>query len=270
MADEPSRSISESVRLWLQAVGIPLVLAVLGLWQFVLKEVWWPATAVNLTTDITIKQAGLERAPSHGKELKAIQVEITALNPSTSTIYLLPNYWAAWGHTTSQPPESEDDSVWVQGAERMLDDRISFHVGKHYRTDASTLVAVGVATTDIYLRPHEKISETRVFYVPEGVYDSLSVVVALPIASRQNPKKPGEAAVGVDFEVTPSGIQGSYYRILPSGDHEALPTDKYNNVSQQDIRYYGLQLASSETQLSLWQSPPPEPPAETLPTQPAE
>jgi hypothetical protein len=38
MAGNNKRSKSETIRLWIEAVGIPVVIAALGLWQFWLKR----------------------------------------------------------------------------------------------------------------------------------------------------------------------------------------------------------------------------------------
>jgi len=116
MADESSRTTLDFIRLWLNAVLIPLVLAAGGLWQFYLKEVLWPATAINLSTEVTVKAVGLSgAAPADGKNLQAIELAVSARNPSASTIYLCENYWAAWGLSiTAAKDGTEANKDWPQ------------------------------------------------------------------------------------------------------------------------------------------------------------
>jgi hypothetical protein len=141
MADEPSRSIWESLRLWLTAVGIPSVLAVAGFWQFYLKEVLWPAAAINLTTEVTIKEAGISTNPK-AKNLEAIQVVITAQNPSSSTIYLCTNYWLAYGLTIGAPKQEKGED-WTEDLSRVINSKSGQLSGKHYIYNERILVAGG-------------------------------------------------------------------------------------------------------------------------------
>ncbi len=275
MADEPSRSISESIRLWSQAVAIPLVLAVAGFWQFYLKEVWWPGAAINLTAELSVKEAGLSAAGNGGKKLEAIELVITARNPSSSTVYLLPNYWAAWGVTVDTPQEgSEKSDDWLEGATELINNRKSLALSKHSKTVETTLVSVGPAILDYYLRPNEKVSATIVFHVPQGLYDFVEVTVWLPTTSRENPDRHGEPALGIDYKLNSDRtdfIIASVYRITSNGAHgEIISTDPQGSLPQKDIEYYNWQLASSTVELSMWQgksSPPTatEPPKASSP-----
>jgi hypothetical protein len=271
MADEPHRGIWESVRLWLTAVAIPVVLALAGFWQFYLKEVWWPATAINLTTEVTVKQAGHRAASSpQSNELEAIEVLINARNPSTSTVYLTANYWAACGVTITAPQEGGEKSEdWREGLTELIDKRVPFPVGKHYNNNKGTLVAAGTAFTDNYLRANEKVSASFVFYVPKGVYDLVTVEVLLPTTSRENPARIGEPALGVDYSLDsdcPGFSLGSIYRVTSQGTRgEALPTNPEGQPLE--AGYYGWQSAESIVELSLWQSTP-SPAATTEPPEP--
>jgi hypothetical protein len=141
MADEPSRSTWESLRLWLTAVAIPGVLAVAGFWQFYLKEVLWPAAAINLTTEVTIKEAGISTNPE-AKNLEAIQVVITAQNPSSNKLYLCTNYWLAYGLTIGAPKQEKGED-WVGDLTRVINSESGELSGKHYVYNEKILVAGG-------------------------------------------------------------------------------------------------------------------------------
>jgi hypothetical protein len=257
--DEP-RSKLESVRSWLAAVAIPVVLAVLGLWQFVLREVWWPAAAINLTAEASIKQAGFaSTSSSQGKAFEAIELVVNARNPSAKTIYLLPNHWVAWGFKIDTvPKEDENPEKWLENANDLINSMEAWSVGKHYRTDDGTLVAMGSAIEYTSLRPNEQVSETHVFHVPQGVYDLVEVAVDLPYTPKENPDRYGEAAIGVEYKLNGTNFDvSSIYLVGPDGGHKALPRDWDGGPRQSDARRYDLQSAVARVALSLWESKPP-------------
>ena len=261
MAKEPNRTTAESIRLWLTAVAIPIVLAVAGFWQFYLKEVLWPATAINLTTELSIKRAGHRAHSSRSGELEAIELMIGARNPSSNTIYLLHNYWIAWG--TKIDPVQKGTENWAAGMESVINGKKKFIIGKHYNPSTSTLIAVGSAFTDDYIRPNEKITATFVFYVPERTYDLIDVLVELPTSSRGSPARQEKPALGIEYGLTSDGslTMNSVYRVTSTGDRVPLKTDSDGNLSSRDIRYYGWQSAVSSAELSLWQDETPTPAA---------
>lgn len=258
MAGETSQSTWDQFRLWLAAVGIPAVLAGAGLWQFYLKEVLWPVTAINLTADVTVKEAGLSAASLAGAgNLEAIELTITAGNPSPTTVFLCANLWEAWGITIGgPPPNSGDSNDWLEGVKGLLDKKRAPVVGKHYKNEKVTLVAVGTAFSDSNLRTNERISATFVFYIPQGLYDAVAVYVNLPTTSKENSARLTESALGVDyvFDDNHSSFRiASVYRLEPDGTHKVV-SDKEGNLQQRDVRYYGYQILGSNVGLSLWQS----------------
>src|SRR5262249_26078481 len=156
--------------------------AVAGFWQFYLKEVLWPAAAINLTTDVTVREAGITvRAAAEARNLEAIELVITARNPSSSTVYLCTNYWAAWAAKTSaSTQDTEKDEDWLEFVTKAINSRITTIGGRHYNIDQPTLVSAGSIFDDVGLRPNEKISATFIFYVPQDFYDLIMVHVELP------------------------------------------------------------------------------------------
>jgi hypothetical protein len=264
MADEPRQGIWSNVRDWLAAVGIPVVLAVAGFWQFYLKEVWWPASAINLTADVSVKEAGFGAgAAAATNNLEAIEVAITARNPSSNTVYLCANYWGAWGVAVSASAHNGDKTEdWLADATDQVNSRIPTVAGKHYKKDQGTLIATGnVFTGDTYLRPQEKISTVFVFYVPQGRYDYVEVFAVLPTTSRESPRQPLTSALGVYYALNPDRSNfyiASIYRIKPDGSAEKVPYDaeKQGFVNVSDMTYYGFQVQYSTVALSLRQSKP--------------
>lgn len=254
MADEPNRSIVESVRLWTTAVAIPIVLAVAGFWQFYLKEVVWPAAAINLTADVTVKEAGITaRAADEARNLEAIELVITARNPSSSTVYLCANYWAAWGAMISaSEQDTKKSEEWLESVAKAINDRYPLIVGKHYNSDRMTLVSAGSIFSDIGLRPNEKISATFIFYVPQDFYDLIAVFVMLPTTSRSSPSGEGPA-LKINYERNKDGFISiaSVERVTSNGPNEKLAL---NEAMVKIGEYLGLQLAQAKVALSLQRS----------------
>jgi hypothetical protein len=198
MADKPKRSISESVRLWAQAIGIPLVVAGVGLWEFYLKERIWPAQApVNLTTELTLTETGRAQIANNA-DLEAVELVVTAHNPSPRDVYLLTNYWMAEGIKIGAPKENVD---WLQENVDAINGSHVMPDGKYYRNDHPVLVAsANVFPIETVLHPSESISASYAFFVPQGVYDLVEVDVILPTTSEAIAKT-GEAAAAIKHSV---------------------------------------------------------------------
>jgi hypothetical protein len=236
------------------------VLAVASFWQFYLKEVWWPATAINLTTEVTAKEAGLSAAAvAAARNLEAIEVVITANNPSSSTVYLCSNLWTAWGVTVSAREVGGDKSEdWLKGVTDLINEKKPLVSGRHYNSDQKTLISAGSAFRDAYLRAKERLSSTFVFYVPQGLYDLVKVYVYLPTTSRENPARPGQPALGVNYGLNSDRsdfVIASVYRVKSDGTHEEL-LDSKRVLRESDVAYYGWQSADSTVELSLLESEP--------------
>jgi hypothetical protein len=247
MADKPQRI--SMIRDWVQPVVV-VAAFLAGIWQFQVKEYWNPAAApLNLSMDVTLKEAGF--SPGKGNEpFEAIELAITAKNPSTLDLYLLASCWDAKGFAISNRNESED---WAKTIKIEEDTEIS-HPGTFYKLDRSRVMAAGRVFKDSILHPNESISTSFVFYVPQDVYDILSVQIMLPTAAVRNADKEPEAEAV--WTVTPEGCVMQAFRKLNGLRREEI-TDNNKEVSR-----LKLQLAKSTRELSLWQSkPPPAAPA---------
>jgi hypothetical protein len=254
MAEKP-RSRSETVRLWIDAIGIPVVLALLGLWQFWLKEVRWPAQApVNLTAELSVKDAGKGAFSSESSQansdLQAIELEVTARNPSSRAICLLDNLWIAYGVKISSP----DRKDWLEAMETEINGNHQIIGGAHYGAGHPVPVAAGNVFTDSGLQPNEKIVRTFVFYVPRGSYDYVEVDVGLPTVAKERSDSPGEGAAKVTYQLRDdhSSFRPSVSLLRTDGKELSAPDAK-------QLKDYGFQWAISTRMLSLWEKLPPPP-----------
>lgn len=258
-SDPPARSRSEPVRLWVQAVAVPVVATLFTLVAFYYKEILIPSTApINLTTDVSVKPAGRSATSNEqDKGLEAIELTITARNPSSRTIYLLANSWMAFGHKVKESHDNdEEEGAWLKNMPEAISAK-SYTVveGKHYIKDSGTVIALGNVFRDNLLHPNEKVSATYVFHVPQGIYDYIHIDVDIPTASRENPYVHGTAAIVNRYALSwdKRSLYPKLYRVTQKG-RVALPVDKEGDWTEDDKKYYGLQAASSAVDLSLWQS----------------
>jgi len=246
MADNSQRG--DEIRHWVQTLVI-IAGIIAGVWQFVFKEIWTPAAApINLTTEVSVKEAGFRTATGgkSSEQLEAIELMITAMNVSTRTVYLLSNYWAAWG-TKVGAPQIAEAKAWLQTVEKQTSKGEDSYgtVGRHYEMKDGTLVAWSNVFPKTYLLyPKESVSRSFLFYVPKGEYDLIEVDVGIPTASVSN-------VAEVIYTVNDQGVNVRVNRIGPDGARSEMPKDAEGSYSGSSI---GLQETESWRQLSLWQS----------------
>ncbi|MEX2167201.1 MAG: hypothetical protein WD852_09310 [Methyloceanibacter sp.] len=243
MLHDPPHWVWESRRSWIQTLTVVAV-ALFGAWQFVLKEILWPAAApINLTAEVTIKEAG-HRADGSAEKAgyAAIELVVVAKNPSSRPVYLLPNIWFAQG--VKIDTRREKSGVWLGHANDKIAKRELSEEGMHYKRTNSYLVAASSVFTDFVLYPNETISSSYVFYVPRGEYDLLNVYVDLPSTSAKD-------SAEYVWSVDPYGsVAGHGYKVEQGrrGDEITELVEAY--ISPE----FHLQMARSFRQLSLWPS----------------
>jgi hypothetical protein len=248
MADK--LGLASEIRNWLQFIIVAVATTGLGIYAFLYKEIWTPAAApLNLTMDVIVKEAGFNGAgSSESKEpFEAIELTITARNPSTRDLYLLRNCWYATGLSMLPRKYSEG---WIDAVNKRVEQRAWGNDGARYNVQKTGVVAAGSVFKDVGLHPNETISTSFVFLVPQDMYDVLRVEVQLPtIATRDSAE--------FRWTVTPDqGCDGGLFR-KPNGEQ----ISEHDAFLDRTIRY---QVAVSTRELSLWQSKAP-PAATTKP-----
>src|SRR5256885_1464223 len=93
-AHSQRRDFGEILNTWVQTIGI-CIAAIWGVYTFVFKEILVPKSApVNVTINLQLKKIGT--GPTNGN-LTAVEMKISATNPSSRKVYLLPSVWVAHG-----------------------------------------------------------------------------------------------------------------------------------------------------------------------------
>ena len=110
-----TRSASQEINTWVQIVGI-IIAACWEVYTFLYKEIWSPASApVNINLGMQFRRPSSNASTFISKKpITAIALELTisATNPTPKTTYLLPSAWIAYGIETDLVPEGEPISKW--------------------------------------------------------------------------------------------------------------------------------------------------------------
>ncbi len=245
MADTPTRA--SEIRNWLQAFIVVTGVAG-GFYQFVFREMLLPAAApINLSTEVTIREAGFRsaRGAERNEQFEAIELAVTAKNPSSRDIYLLANCWHVHGLTNTL--KSRPNETFAGTVTGDINKRQPINEGAYYEIRKVFLVAAGGAfIQDQILHPNESVSASFVFYVPQDVYDVLHVHVQLPTTAVAH-------SAEVEWKVTAEGCVESAYRMRNGVRGEPIE-DLYKAFLDPAIKF---QAASSSKELSLWTREPP-------------
>lgn len=231
--------VGRTVNVWAQTLAI-IFAGLWGAYTFVYLEITKPAAApINLSAQVEVREAGV-RTSSDGRRLLALELEITASNPSTRTVHVLSNYWRATGMRVGSRSANVD---WMQYANQSLASRAPLTLGDDYMVTGASMVAVGSVMPDTALKPGESVSQTYVFYVPDGEFDMIDVETVVPTVSREN-------VVDITWTVTADGTLTPTTFRLENGQRRQLNDEEVTQAYSDPS--LSLQSAISRRQLSLW------------------
>ncbi len=245
MAEAEHRSFGKELNAWVQTIGI-VIAAAWGVYTFVYTEIVMPRAApVNITVDLGLKKVGGDKpaVKNPAKQLIPVEMRISAKNPSTREVYLLPSAWIAYGirieATGDKPPDE------FQKPAALTAETGASNVERCASVSSGDIVAFGGLLPDTELKPNEVSTRTLIFYVPPNEYDSLDVRAYVPTVAKEN-------AVSLEWnlEQKQNTITATMYRLDASGDRQEMKRDKDGSYSDEKI---GLQQATSMAELSLWQ-----------------
>lgn len=249
MTDQP-KSRSEE---WLTRLHIAAILgaAVWAGWTFYFKDIFIPQSApVNISLDLALKKVGPGTSQSNSS-LVAIEMRISATNPSTREVWLLPSIWTVHGIKIKHviPLSNSDISKVVDGFKR---ESQVMRLGQHFAEDSRELVAFGQLFVDETLRPGEKITRVLLFYVPKDRFDEVRAEAFIPTAAHTD-----ELVLKWVFHKEGQFVDTELYKINPDTKKPELlqpqPDKKKGGLSTYPPRYE-WQYAGASADLSLWRS----------------
>jgi hypothetical protein len=178
-----SRESSSSENWKNRATVFAIIVGTLwGIYAFYVKEISIPKSApVNITVDLSLRKTEPKEIKGNGNKNQArtIEANVSAKNPSSRTIYLLPSVFVVTGFKIKKEDEKSDLLKRKEEIKKLSGYPCGL-MTRHYRVADPIIVTVGELLTDAYLRPGEEVRKDLIFYVPRGQYDMIKVDGYIP------------------------------------------------------------------------------------------
>jgi hypothetical protein len=233
------RSVGETINTWMQIVGI-CIAAAWGVYTFVFKEITVPKSApVNISINLQLKKLGT--GSSNKANLMAVEMNISATNPSTREIHLLTSAWSARGIRIGVA--ERDQTNFTKAIEDALRESNGLDtVQRHAVAKERSMVAAGPLFVDADLKPNEKVARTIIIYVPRDDYDFVEVSAAMPSAE-------GVSRIALEwvFDKEYDDLKPVFYRVNKNGNR--TPIKESDASSDKRVK---LQWTLAGSQISLW------------------
>lgn len=247
MTTPSEQSFAQKINTWLQTIGI-VVAAAWGAYTFIYKDIMLPKAApVNVTVDLQLKKIGQPNLQmKHGKNsedkvLIAIEMDVSATNPSSREVALLPSLWTAYGRKVEANPQNPDFSKDISS---VINAKQGIQVEKETTYLSSSIVAVGRLFADTSLKPNERIARKIVFHILPNRYDLIDVVATIPTME----KKEG-ATLEWKYDEK-NELRIFLYYVTKNGERKEIAKNKDGDYVDTKFEF---QSATSVSTLSLWQ-----------------
>lgn len=217
------------------------IAAIWGIYTFLYTQVLVPKSApINITMGLELKKAAEPPQITKGAvpALLPVEVHVSAKNPSSREVYLLPNFWVAYGIKITPSAITEDP--FKQGLVISATTGTG-SVQRHAKESAPTIVAYGRLLTDDVLKPNEGADRRMIFYVPPEEYDLIRVYTNVPTADKMG-------VLDVKYQIDEkNGVQATTFRLGSKGSRTEIKPDADIDL----YKRYEFQSAHSEADLSL-------------------
>jgi hypothetical protein len=236
-----SQSKGKTIQTWVQTVFI-IIAGLWGIYTFIYKEIRVPRAApINISVNLDLKEIGTQDAEGGEQgELSAIEMKISARNPSSRPVYLLSNMWFAEGVKIARAAGEtflpEVNGLFISGTPN--------YMTRHAKKESSEVLATGILFSDHVLKPNETIATTIVFHVPAKQFDLIQVTAQMPTVAKE---KKAVLVWAFDGESFAANVYQANAEGKPEGN--PLPQDKVEAF----LTPLEGQSAISRAQLSLWQ-----------------
>lgn len=247
MTVSSERSISQEINIWIQIIGI-IIGSVWAVYVFIYKEIILPkASPVNITLDLQLKKIenpNSQHLRDKNQGLTAIEMEITATNPSSRMVYLVPSKWFTYGYNVKI---HDEDPELFDKVPAMLNSQSLENIEKYAvrQRNSTTPEAIGSVFSDVGIKPNEKLTRKIIFHIPSGKFDLIEASVTIISFGLMD---------GITSEWKYNKEDGLYlklYRVAENGENIELEVDK-NGAFISDAKLE-LQMSQSDSMLSLWQ-----------------
>jgi len=188
MEKSPRRTRIEKINTLVHTIGIiiaSIIASLFTVYAFYYEKVLLPKSApINISLGLSLKRSGtnVPAIAKNGIKYEAIEMNISAHNPSSRIVYLYPNKFIAYGfkiiprdlNIPKQIPDQQENLCNI--------------ITKHYTLSHSSIIAIGDFIPDIVLKPGEKIGKDLIFFVPKNEYDMVQVIAYIPTCAQETDK----------------------------------------------------------------------------------
>lgn len=235
-------SFTELFNKWIQSIGI-IGAAIWGAYTFVYKEIIQPKAApVNITINLQLKRAGASKPKT---SLVPVEMRISATNPSSRKIYLLPNKWLVWGYKTV--PKNDTTDAFYELAADAMNKRLARVAERYASYGKGSIVAGGSIFSDLTLNPGETLARTIIFYVPLDQCDSIFAQTVI-----SSLEAPSGLELEWKFDKNSETIQSTVYVVNERNERRLAKTGQSGEIKDERAKELGFQVATSSAELSLW------------------
>lgn len=245
------RSLFKRLSTW-QKIAIlgSIIVFIWGIVVFYYINIHIPESApVNITLDRTLQKGGI-CAINRGipkKALEAIEIKVTAKNPGSRIIYLLPSAFIVYGNKV-EPSNLTDNDFIKQISSSPIN---SLKIKHSKTTKKSSPITVGRLLTDTTIKPNEILKRSYIFEVPCGEYDVLEAHAV--IFGANNSKK-----IDIEWKYNKESniLIPSFFRIDADGKRTLMKTNNNWEFLNENDKSLAKQIALTDyptiSSLSLW------------------
>jgi hypothetical protein len=167
----PAWLATGDVHEWTKTVAV-VVAALWGVYTFIWKDILVPSWApASLVIEVKTRQEGPEARPeAGGKGPARLRLRVIATNPSSRTLYLLPNVW--WASVIEDKNKDKEKRAMPISFESMANDVLrqpSVRQAERGRAeDSYEMLATGGLFIDNQILPGETLSRDLSITLPKG------------------------------------------------------------------------------------------------------
>lgn len=157
---------SGDVHEWTKTVAV-VVAALWGVYTFIWKDILVPSWApASLVIELKPRQEGAEARPgADGIGPSRLRLRVVATNPSSRTLYLLPNVWWA---SAMQRKQADPSRSFETAANAVLRDPSVLQAERGEELVSAGVVATGRLFIDDQIQPGETLSRDLSIALPRG------------------------------------------------------------------------------------------------------
>ena len=241
MTASRAASVGQAFQSWATTLGI-IIAGVWAVYTFIYKEIIIPETSpINVSVNLSIKEAGTASDNPTGPDLSAVEVALTATNPSARTVYILGGAFGIFGQRITSPEESDK---FIDAVRADISTSGGYYAEKYAKASAAELLAGGQPIEDFALRPGETARRSLIIHFPRKTYDQMEVQVYIATVGSLK----GRKEVSVKWSLTDKvhftvyGTDNGKQRMIPNMN---IPEDEF-------LDSVGFQVFTTSGQLSLW------------------